>query len=186
MIKANPSPEALFETSTSFTSLNNPKVQFTNKTKYVTPKIKYSWDFGDNSGTSVLQSPSYTYSDTGHFQVVLQAKNEYNCTDNFTSQIIVSSYIDVLIPTAFSPDGKGNAVNNIYKVWADGFTEFHIWILDREGVLLYESDNYASHGWDGSGLQGSQSPSGAYVCKITLVGVDGMQYKYNKLITLLR
>ncbi len=52
-------------------------VQFTNLTA---PSDRWQWDFGDASGTSVLQNPSYTYQDTGRFTVRLTAWNN-GCAD---------------------------------------------------------------------------------------------------------
>jgi PKD repeat protein len=53
----------------------------------------YDWDFGDG-GTSSLQNPTYTYLDTGIYDVSLVITNELGCTDTLTR----SNYIFVYTP----------------------------------------------------------------------------------------
>ena len=53
----------------------------------------YEWDFGDG-GTSNLQNPTYTYADTGIFDVSLVITNDLGCTDT----LVRSNYIFVYTP----------------------------------------------------------------------------------------
>ena len=53
----------------------------------------YEWDFGDG-GTSSLQNPTYTYLDTGIFNISLVITNDLGCTDTLTR----SNYIFVYTP----------------------------------------------------------------------------------------
>ncbi|MDP6908450.1 MAG: PKD domain-containing protein, partial [Flavobacteriales bacterium] len=45
----------------------------------------WEWEFGDNSGTSLNQSPYYTYSTSGIFDVTLIAETDYGCLDTVTN-----------------------------------------------------------------------------------------------------
>jgi len=62
------------------------------------PADEWSWSFGDGS-SSALQSPSYSYNDTGYFSIQLIATN-FGCPDT----VIKNNYIRVLPPIArFTP-----------------------------------------------------------------------------------
>lgn len=67
-------------------------VQFTNLT---VPSDRWSWDFGDGTGTSSQQNPTYTYLDTGIFSIRLIAWNS-GCADT----IIRTNYITALPPVS--------------------------------------------------------------------------------------
>lgn len=56
---------------------------------------EWSWTFGAGQGTSILQNPTYKYTDTGYFSVRLIATNN-GCPDT----IIKTNYIYVLPPIA--------------------------------------------------------------------------------------
>ncbi|PCH96731.1 MAG: hypothetical protein COB85_03345 [Bacteroidetes bacterium] len=50
----------------------------------------FFWDFGDSStnlDTSVLQNPSYTFPDTGTYQVMLVVNQDYTCADTLTINV---------------------------------------------------------------------------------------------------
>lgn len=51
----------------------------------------YAWDFGDGIGTSTTQSPNYTYSTYGTFDVLLQVVTDSGCTDDTLVTIRVDS-----------------------------------------------------------------------------------------------
>ncbi|MEZ5148557.1 MAG: PKD domain-containing protein [Bacteroidales bacterium] len=72
---------------------------FTNESTFDTsPIINWDWDFGDGSGTSVIQNPNYTYSNHGLYDVVLTVENELGCFDDS----IVPVLVDTLPVAAFS------------------------------------------------------------------------------------
>lgn len=56
---------------------------------YPYPVTEWHWDFGHNSATSNLKNPTYTYTDTGVFRVVLRIKTIQGCYAYDTSYIQV-------------------------------------------------------------------------------------------------
>lgn len=69
------------------------EVNFTDASVSATNIVSYEWDFGDG-GTSSLSNPTYTYADTGIFDVTLIITNDLGCTDT----LIRSNYIFVYTP----------------------------------------------------------------------------------------
>lgn len=93
--KATPDPVA------SFTfEANDLLVKFTNAS---TDAVSYSWEFGDEAGTSTEVNPSYTYAEAGSYVVALTAKG-VNGVEK-THQEVVS----VTAPASgLFTDGEGN------------------------------------------------------------------------------
>lgn len=71
---------------------NNQTVEFTNMTTNAT---SFSWDFGDNMGTSTEENPTYTYAADGTYNVVLTATNA--CGESMTTIAVTVS----TLPQAF-------------------------------------------------------------------------------------
>ncbi|MBN2681688.1 MAG: choice-of-anchor L domain-containing protein [Bacteroidales bacterium] len=56
----------------------------------------YYWDFGDESGTSNIENPDYTYSSPGEY-IVTQTIMVGECEDSYSSTIIVNTHPNVNI-----------------------------------------------------------------------------------------
>lgn len=69
------------------------EVNFTDTSTSATNIVSWEWDFGDG-GTSTLQNPTYTYADTGIFDVSLIITNDLGCSDTLTR----TNYIFVYTP----------------------------------------------------------------------------------------
>ena len=65
-------------------------------------------------------------------------------------------------PTVFSPDGDG--INDLFKVYGRGISDYKIEIFTRWGHMVYKS-NELNEGWDGT-FKGKDLPTGTYVYKI--------------------
>lgn len=186
-IVVNQRPEADFKAVPEIAALNDAKIVFNNLTKYASSKTKYLWDFGDNLSKSTLANPIHNYYDTGKYTVTLTATNEYACSSLKSKQVFIIGNTDVFIPSAFSPDGQGPSENNIYRVVATGIEKFHIQIFTRTGELLYESTDYANHGWNGNKLGSNvMMPAGVYVVKVTVTGINGQKYNFSNTVTLIK
>ncbi|MBQ8047099.1 MAG: gliding motility-associated C-terminal domain-containing protein [Prevotella sp.] len=87
-------------------------------------------------------------------------------------------------PNAFSPNGDG--INDIYKAkegW-QSLVEFHAYIYNRWGQLLYEWTDPAG-GWDGT-YKGNDVKQGVYFVLVKAKGADGRKYSIKKDVNLLR
>jgi|GEM_PF-5441740 len=62
---------------------------FTDMTTGPNPIISYAWNFGDGTGTSTLQNPSYLYSTAGDYEVTLIVVDNMLNTDTYTDSVHV-------------------------------------------------------------------------------------------------
>jgi PKD repeat protein len=71
--------------------LRNNSVTFTNGSTIAAPgsPMTYSWDFGDTSGTSTSQSPTYSYKRVGIFKAVCTMTTANGCTDTVSKWITI-------------------------------------------------------------------------------------------------
>ena len=63
--------------------------------------LTWEWDFGDMSGTSLVQSPSYTYAVGGTYQVELTVESANGCRDSLTLPVTM---FDTPIASFTAPD----------------------------------------------------------------------------------
>lgn len=84
----------------------------------------------------------------------------------------------VSIPNAFTPNNF--AGNNVFKVKTSNISLIHIWIFDRWGKAMFETQN-PDEGWDGL-----NTPMGVYVCYVEFTDVHGMRSQKIQTVTLYR
>ena len=158
----------------------------------------YEWHFtleGDDEPYLIRydEDTEYTFTEAGSHTIELYA-TFVNGTDTVyygedywesAEPITVSiseSYIDM--PNAFSPNGDG--INDIYKA-KDGYqsiVEFHGYISNRWGKVLYEWTDIDG-GWDGT-YNGKDVKQGVYYATIKAKGADGKVYTFKRDVNLLR
>jgi gliding motility-associated-like protein len=61
----------------------------------------YTWDFGDGSATTTVESPTHTFTEPGIYTVTLHANNPQSCVtdDTFTKKIYVFSALEPQLAT---------------------------------------------------------------------------------------
>lgn len=97
---------------------------------------------------------------------------------------IKASESDLTFPNAFSPNGDGK--NDTYKPKTyQSIVEFRGIIFSRWGQKLYEWDNVAADGWDGT-YNGKPVKQGVYYALIRAKGADGRKFELKKDVNLLR
>lgn len=128
------------------TTITNVPIQFADSSQAGLGTItNWFWDFGDGS-TFTGQNPQHAYTDTGLFTVSLIITNSEGCTDTITSEILVIE-LPVIVPNAFTPNGDG--VNDVLVFGLlEQFNESKLWVYNRWGTLVYQSNNYKNN-WDG-------------------------------------
>ncbi|MCK4407074.1 MAG: gliding motility-associated C-terminal domain-containing protein [Bacteroidales bacterium] len=72
------------------------------------------------------------------------------------------------VPNAFSPNGDSK--NDIFKPVSKNVDKFKMYIYNRWGTLIYET-NDPTNGWDGK-FNGSECQLGVYIWKIVYDNTD--------------
>lgn len=108
-------------------------VAFTNTSYNAT---SYSWDFGDGSATSALQTPTHVYTVSGNYTISLTACNSYGC--NTTAQTVNITIPQVPITAVCNPSiGGYTYAGALYKFKVDT-------LYDPNGIFW--SSNSPSYG----------------------------------------
>ncbi len=145
----------------------NPTIQFTSAgtdsiALYAT-FVKYDASIGKND-TVVFKRDYYTY--------------------DAQPLTIKASESELTFPNAFSPNGDG--VNDYFKPKTyKSIVEFRAIIFSRWGQKLYEWNDVAAEGWDGS-YNGHQVKQGTYFILCNAKGADGTVFKIKKDVNILR
>ena len=109
----------------------------------------------------------YDFAEPGSYRVICWV-NSYECKpDSQEMKVnIAESYLRV--PNVFTPDGNGK--NDEFRVSYRSLREFHCWVYNRWGKLVYEWTDPAK-GWDGT-INGRKAAEGAYFYVIRAMGTD--------------
>jgi gliding motility-associated-like protein len=177
-------PKAKFE-AVPKTVIVNTNVIFDDRSSQLSAQTKYQWDFGDDLGYSSEKSPSYVYRQTGDYEVSLKLTNEYGCRDEAYRTVAVINDIKVFVPNSFSPNGDGQ--NDTFKLSATGISSFYLGISNRKGELVYQSDDYKTHGWDGKirGKNPDIIPQ-VFVYVLKVKGLNGREFEKKGTITIIK
>jgi len=109
----------------------------------------------------------YVFSEPGTYRVVCSVNNSWCASDSAEMTVaIAESYLAV--PNVFTPNGDGK--NDEFRVAYRSLREFHCWVYNRWGKLVYAWDDPAK-GWDGT-INGRPAAEGAYFYVIRALGTD--------------
>jgi gliding motility-associated-like protein len=148
---------------------------------------EYLWSFG-NGDTSIFKNPFQEfYLDSGTFKITLITYNPnavcYNPPDTMTVEVHADS-CDLFIPNVFSPNGDSK--NDVFDFVAEGYTQYHLKIFDRWGLLVFEStDNNIK--WNGKiNNTGGEAPDGTYYYIFTSLDYNQQPFMTHGFLTLIR
>ena len=109
----------------------------------------------------------YSFAEPGQYRVVCNVNSAACSLDSMEMKVNISeSYLRV--PNVFTPDGNGK--NDEFRVSYRSLREFHCWVYNRWGKLVYEWTDPA-RGWDGT-INGRKAAEGAYFYVIRAMGTD--------------
>lgn len=161
-------PEANFTMSPQPTTVVNPTIEFTDLSSG--SPVNWNWYFEDLD-SAYTQHPTYTFPDSGYYDVQLVVVNEYGCVDDTTLKVRIDPDFMIFVPNAFTPnnDGKNDLFYPVGYGWDDASFEMHI--FDRWGNLIYKSNDIRK-GWDGRANNGSAAAQeDTYVWKIKVKAI---------------
>lgn len=120
----------------------------------------------------------------GDFKIELLVQDIYGCEGYASSELIVSPPLNLYIPNAFSPNGEGPSINNVFKVTVTEHGTFHMLILNKWGEVIFESKD-PEIGWDGT-ANGKKCEPGIYAYVIQVENQLGGNRGFKGTLTLLR
>ena len=194
MITIYPKPRAEFAGTPEVVSIFNPMVEFIN---YTEGGQTYFWDFGDGATTLWTSMPQvHFYNDLGEYEIMMIAKNQYECYDTAYKKIRVHDEYSFYAPDAFTPNGDG--LNDVFYVTGHGIdpSQFYLVVYDRFGSKVFEANvfdqnNLYNMAWDGTyngdALKGDPIlTNGIYRWYCSFVDLNGKPREESGKVTLIR
>ena len=111
---------------------------------------------------------TYVFEEPNNYRATLEMSNEHGCNCQAEDFEISVSASMLEVPNVFTPNGDGT--NDEFRVVYRSIKEFHCWIYNRWGHLVYEWTDPAK-GWDGT-IYGKPAAAGAYYYVIRALGTD--------------
>jgi hypothetical protein len=162
-IKIHSLPQASFEFSPSFITIQEPFLSFTNTS---TGASSYDWSFNNSFSTSET-NPSLQFSSHSNEpqNVRLISITSFGCRD--TAIAILRKEIYYYVPNTFTPDN--NLFNEVFKPTFPPESEPSLYcfqIMNRWGQTVYTTNN-PSDGWQGENyLTQGKCPDGIYTWRL--------------------
>ncbi|MEM1323518.1 MAG: PKD domain-containing protein [Bacteroidota bacterium] len=181
-IRVRPNPTADFVFTPEELSNFDPTAFFTDQS---IDAVAWNWDFG-GVGNSILQNPTFTFPDTGRYEIMLTATHEEGCQDTITKIIDVQPLITYFVPNAFTPNSDD--LNDGFRGggFFDGIRNFEMRIWNRWGEMVFQTDQ-PSNSWNGrKNNNGDLAPKGVYVYTITFIGPRGQSRQLKGFVTLIK
>jgi len=173
-----PPPVAQFNVLPS-TLISIPNYTFRFEDESTNRPTIWAWDFGDGT-TSVLQSPSHTYPDTGKYVVTLRVSNQQGCfTTTFKTVTIVGVPGYLYVPNSFMP-GSPTPELREFIAKGSGIKSWRMTVFNKWGQTLWETtqlnEGRPVGGWDGT-FNSVMQPQGVYFWKIDVEFINGSAWK---------
>jgi gliding motility-associated-like protein len=150
----------------------------------------WNWYFMNTAQyTSVLQNPSFVYTEPGTYAVALVVKSDQGCMDTLVRELIVGEDFGIYVPNAFTPNGDG--LNDIFQPKGFGVTKYELWIYDRWGELMFTTKTF-EEGWNGSKQKKADVSypltieEGTYTWLINCTSVFGKSHELKGHVTLIK
>lgn len=131
----------------------------------------YTWNLYQGSDLILTRNEAqhkYTFDNPGNYRATLEVTNTHACAYQAEDFSISVSESMLNVPNVFTPNGDGT--HDEFRVVYRSIKEFHIWIYNRWGHLVYKSNDPAK-GWDGT-INGRPAAEGAYYYVIRALGTD--------------
>lgn len=139
----------------------------------------YSWRFtrgNEELATRQDETVRYTFMNPGGYTITHSVANmqcpcntnDGDCDKDSTQFKVSIQESQLLVPNVFTPNGDGQ--NDEFRILYRSLRDYHIWVYNRWGKLVYESTD-PSRGWDGT-INGRPAAEGAYYYVIRAIGTD--------------
>jgi gliding motility-associated-like protein len=142
-----------------------------------------SWNYSLSDGAAYSVSDfTHTFMQPGVYTIIQTVFNAEGCSDVAQSIIEVKPGSSIYFPNSFTP--SDDAVNDVFRAYANGLQKFSMRIFNRWGEEIFVSEN-VDDGWDGS-YAGQQVQQGVYVYQVFYIDSRGTYKTVNGTVTLVR
>ena len=149
------------------------------------PNAVVSW-YSDSLLTQYLESGNAFYPSNDSNATYYVVQGVAGCTSPVSSFTVTLISCNLVVPTAYTPDGDGN--NDVWEIIGldAKFPLNQVRVYNRWGELIYTSKegDYSSSPWDGT-YQGSKLPVGSYYYIIEKA-TDGSIEPINGVVSIIR
>ncbi|MBS1628507.1 MAG: gliding motility-associated C-terminal domain-containing protein [Bacteroidetes bacterium] len=148
---------------------------------YVMGALHYTW--APSGSLSDPNSPAPLATPTATTTYVATGYDQYNCSSTDTVKVSVNYHTNLLVPSAFTPNGDG--LNDVFRVAnanVQRLLEFRV--FNRWGQEIFSTTDIR-RGWDGT-WQGEPQPTGVYQYLIRVGYADQTIETYKGDVTLIR
>lgn len=126
--------------------------------------------------TVALEDVQELYIDEGAFQIILEIKDAFKCTNQTDTTLHFDQLCeDLYVPNAFIPDSPDPELK-VFKPVAINLIKYSMEIFDLHGKLLWRTtelmNGEPAEAWDGT-FRDEKCPQGTYVWKIKATLDDG-------------
>ena len=131
--------------------------------------VSYQWEPAEGLNNPNISNPLASPSKTTNYQV--KVTNQNGCFAYGSVLITVNQ--QVFVPNLFSPNGDGK--NDVFKIYGDGVAEIFLQIRDRDGNVVFETNNPQvafNQGWNGT-FNNRNLPPGNYYWTLSGLFADG-------------
>lgn len=146
----------------------------------------WNWYFMNTAQyTSILQNPTFMYTEPGTYVVALVVSSDKGCSDTIVRPLVVGEDYGIYVPNAFTPNADG--LNDIFQPKGFGIVKYELNIFDRWGEKVFHTKVF-EEGWDGTfkGRSNKIIEEGSYSWLINLTNVFGKSYELKGHVILMK
>lgn len=146
----------------------------------------WQWNFG-GVGNAFVKNPTFTFPDTGIYNVLLTAFHPVTqCPDTISQLIDIRPVVRFHYPNAFTPNNDARNDSFLGRGYYAGLSDYSMQIFNRWGEIVFQT-NDPLEGWNGQKNNvGNLSPQGVYVYKVQYTGPRGEKEFHEGHVTLIR
>ena len=135
--------------------------------------------------TSVLQNPTFMYTEPGTYVVALVVKSDKGCVDTLLRPLVVGDDFGIYVPNAFTPNNDG--FNDVFQPKGFGIVKYNLYIFDRWGEKVFQTKVF-EESWDGTfqGRGHKICEEAVYTWLIDVTDVFGKAHELKGHVTLIR
>lgn len=184
IITVYPFAKALLNVDKQVVYETNPSITFSDNSVNAQKCIL---NFGDGTSYNGCDfSVEHLYKENKTYCAVLIASNDHACADTTEVCIEVKPETTFYVPNSFTLNDDGK--NEIFKAYGTNIVEFRMWIFNRWGEKIFES-NDLNIGWNGrfnNNLLLAPVQQDVYVCRIIYKDMRSKEHYYYGTVTVVK